>query len=374
MSETDRLLWLELPETVETDMGAFVLDPAIPLPVEANEHGSLDVETLEWEQIVAAILLVLADSPTHPHADYYRQLAQVLRPDLHANLQQGARRTMEDGQWDQAEDILLAWNGLYPQDAEARLAMARYYDQRSRYERRIGRISEAETLEQAAERAYTQILSADDARPEAWYHAGMFRYRHGAFQKAARTLETFLQIATEQGHAAEERPQQEARRILRFCQDGHMASDLYQGAYAALASGDIETGMQRARQFRDRHPELWPGWFLLGWGHRLQEEYKMAQEALSHAQERGCQEAELYNELAICARALNDFDAAAQALEAALQRDPYNITILSNMALVQQKKGQLQEARRWAETALTLAPNDEIARTLVQQLKSDEQD
>ena len=85
-----------------------------------------------------------------------------------------------------------------------------------------------------------------------------------------------------------------------------------------------------------------------------------------------CRESDLFNELAICTRALGDFDAAGSALNEALQLDPENTKIISNMALVQMEKGDRVEALRWLQTALTLNPEDEICRRMLDELNTED--
>lgn len=362
----ENLLWLDLPDDIETDMGAFVLNPSIPLPIEPDENGTMDMESVTWEKVIAAALLVLANRPSHEHADYYRAFLAALRPELETELSSAADTLINEGDWDRAEDILLALRGFRPDSMEARFAMAGFYDRRAERESKSGNRAKADSLEKSAEAAYNEILSDADAPAAAWYRAGVFRYRRGDFMKSAETLEAFLEIS-EDGDDAEE-----ARRIVRLCREEGQADELYQTAYAALTSGSIEEGTQLARRFRDKKPGSWPGWFLLGWGLRLSGDFKEAREALEGARDRGCRESDLYNELAICTRSLGDFDAAAAALEEALRKDPENIKIISNMALVQIERGDRKEAVRWLETALTLDPTDAICRKMLEELEVEE--
>lgn len=358
----ERLLWLDLPDDIETDMGTFALNPAIPLPIEPDEDGTMKMENVTWEKVIAASLLVLANLPSHEHAEYYRSFLLALRPELEAELTEAAEALISEGDWERAEDILLALRGLKPDSIEARYAMAGFYDRRGTKERKSGEAQKADSFGKSAEAAYNEILSDADAPAEAWYRAGVFRYKRGDFAKAAETLEAYLD-GNPEGEESED-----AARIVRLCREEGQADELYQTAYAALTAGRIEEGTELARQFRDRKPGGWPGWFILGWGLRLSEEYEAGREALEGARDRGCRESDLYNELAICTRSLGDYAAAAAALEEALKNDPENIKIISNMALVQIEKGDRAEAERWLETALTMDPGDPICKKMLEDL------
>ncbi|MCD6343620.1 MAG: tetratricopeptide repeat protein [Spirochaetaceae bacterium] len=358
----EKLLWINLPADIDTDMGAFTLNPEIPLPVEPDENGDVDMEEITWEKIIAASLLVLANSPSYEHADYYRAFLTALRPGLAAELMEAYRERINEADWTHAEDIILALRGLEPDSVEPRHAIAGLYNKRAVYERKSGDAQIAESYEGAAEAAYNELLSEDSAPVDAWYDAGLFRYKRGEFLGAAETLETFLMSAPEGPR------RKDAERLVRYCRDEGQADTLYREAYAALNAGQIEEGTRMAREFRDNRPEGWPGWFLLGWALRLSEEWQEAREALEGARERGCRESDLFNELAICTRALRDFDASSAALKEALKRDPENIKILSNMAIIHLEKGDKEEAVRWLQTALTMDPSDPISRQLLDDL------
>jgi len=360
----DRLLWIDLPEDIDTDMGAFTLNPEIPLPVEPDENGEMDIKEVTWEKVIAAVLLVLANSPSHEHAGYYRQFLTALRPGLAAELMEAYKERVNEADWDHAEDIILALRGLEPDSNEPRYALARLYDRKAYQERKSGNSRIAESYEGAAEAAYNELLSDDSAPRKAWYDAGKFRYEKGDFLRAAETLEAFLDTAPEGPERSD------AERLVRYCRDEGQADKLYREAYAALNAGQISEGTEMARKFRDTRPDGWPGWFLLGWALRLSEEWQEAREALEGARERGCSESDLFNELAICTRALKDFDASSAALEEALKRDPENIKILSNMAIVHLEKGDKEEAVRWLQTALTMEPADPICRKLLDDITS----
>ncbi|MCK5736223.1 MAG: tetratricopeptide repeat protein [Spirochaetaceae bacterium] len=358
----DNLLWINLPEDTDTDMGTFTLNTEIPLPVEPDENGEVDITEVTWEKVIAASLLVLANNPSHEHAGYYRRFLLALRPGLPAELTEASRERINEADWVHAEDIILALRGLEPDSIEPRYAMARLYDKRAGHERKSGDPQIAESYEGAAEAAYNELLSEDSAPGSAWYDAGIFRYKRGDFLRAAETLESFLDTADE----GEDRSK--AERMVRLCRDEGQADELYREAYAALNAGQISRGISMAREFRDQRPEGWPGWFILGWGLRLSEEWQSAREALEGAQERGCKESDLYNELAICTRALKDFDASSAALEEALKHDPENIKIISNMAIVHLEKGNREEAVTWLQTALTMEPSDPVCLQLLDDL------
>ena len=78
--------------------------------------------------------------------------------------------------------------------------------------------------------------------------------------------------------------------------------------------------------------------------------------------------ADTYNELAICNLELRDYAESERNLRAALQLDPENTKIMSNMGILAMKRGLLEEARRYFETIRELDPNDPLAPKYLDQL------
>lgn len=362
----ERLLWIELPEDGDRDIGGFALDPAIPLPIEEENNGEkgVDPESLTWEKVIAAVLLVLANRPSHRHADYYRNLLGVIRPSLATELMEAAESRAKERDWKSAEEVLLALRGLEPDETAHRLALAVLYDDRSSHESKSGDPATARNYSEAADAAYNELVSADAPSSRAWFRAGTFRFRQGRYSPAADALEAFLDAGTD------DEDTREAERLLRLCRVEGLADDVYQRAYADLVAGAVEDGLENANRFLADHPEGWPGWFLLGWGYRLSGRWEEGREALIKARDRGCREPDLWNELAICSMECGDGRGAEEALMKALEIDPENIKILSNMAMVKRRLGDVVEARRWLETATTLEPGDPIARRLLEEIDS----
>jgi tetratricopeptide (TPR) repeat protein len=358
----DRLVWIDLPDDADLDLGVFTIDPSVPLPLEMEEDGEVNLSDVTWEKVIAAMLLVLANSPSHEHAAYYRRFLNALRPELSAQLDQACRERLLDKDWNSAEDIALAMRGLEPEEARPRRVLAGLYAARAAEERKKGDPATADSYEASAEAAYSELLSDDAAPGEVWFEAGTFRYGRGDFLRAAETLESYLDFPESDAHRIE------AERLIRLCREDGQADELYRSAYAALTAGKVDEGTAMAREFRDRNPSGWPGWFILGWALRLSENWQEARESLEGARDRGCREGSLYNELAICTRALGDYDASAANLEDAVRLDPENTRIMSNMAIVQLELGREDEAVRWLETALTIDPTDTICRRLLDDL------
>ena len=78
------IIYIAVPESLERQVGELEINPEIMLPVEATggTGDRWDPSDLSWEQIIAAMLKILAYKPDHEHADYYRRFVLEARPDV----------------------------------------------------------------------------------------------------------------------------------------------------------------------------------------------------------------------------------------------------------------------------------------------------
>jgi cytochrome c-type biogenesis protein CcmH/NrfG len=115
------------------------------------------------------------------------------------------------------------------------------------------------------------------------------------------------------------------------------------------------------RDFLERYPAVWNGWFVLGWALRRLERWADGTAALKKAVELGGGNADTRNELAICLMETGELAAARRELEAALPDDPENVKIISNLGVLALKNGRHEEAAAFFRTVLEIDPADPLA-------------
>ena len=67
---------------------------------------------------------------------------------------------------------------------------------------------------------------------------------------------------------------------------------------------------------------------------------------------------------------LERFDESSNWLISALQQEPENIKIISNMGILALKQNQIEDAKGFFKTVLELNPQDYLAHTILQQIES----
>jgi tetratricopeptide (TPR) repeat protein len=354
------IVFLSVPESIRGQVesgGDFVIDPAIPIPVElAPGETGLDLEQLSWEMILSGMIRVVREDPDDEDADYYRRFVLSVKPDILRELTEAAILKANNGDYDLALEIMAALTGLFPRSPEVLLNRALILENRADTFARSGREDEAETENAAAHGLYQEILSLNPPYPNGLFNAGFFFMKLRDFSKARECFSAYIPLA-DNGEKKEK-----AEALVREIKTRELDDGEFRAAYEYIRRGEEEKGLHQIRSFLERRYDVWNGWFLLGWALRRLGRWADGAAAFEKALELGGDNCETRNELAICLMELGDYQAARKELETALREDPENIKIISNLGVLALKSGDDDEAAGFFRTVLELSPEDPLAR------------
>jgi Flp pilus assembly protein TadD len=142
----------------------------------------------------------------------------------------------------------------------------------------------------------------------------------------------------------------------------------FRDAFVSISKGEEERGIETIRQFLEKNPAVWNGWFLLGWGLRRMERWQDAKAAFLQAAAHGASNADTRNELAICCMELEQFDESEKYLRDALNLENENTKIMSNMGVLALRRDKKEEALSWFLTVLEYDPDDGLAKQMAEKL------
>ncbi|MEE8440831.1 MAG: tetratricopeptide repeat protein [Spirochaetia bacterium] len=367
-NQLENIIYIAVPEELERTIGDFQIDPDIMLPVElTGGTDKWDIHDLSWEQIVAAMLKILAHEPGHDDTEYYREFVLTVRPEIIDELTQTAVLKARNKDYDLAEEIFLALAGLQPGEQRPLVNLALLYEARANP---ASRSDDAQSLgEESSQsdadrtfRIYREIMEADDVLPEAHLNAGHFYLNQRNYARARDHLEAYCVSGTD------DEKKKEAARIVHEIDSQNLLDTLFKEAYDFIRMGREEEGVDRIRKFLESYPDVWNGWFLLGWGLRRLRKFAEASSAFERAMETGPRQIDTLNELAICAMELNDLEKAQALLVEALSEEPESTKIISNLGIVALKSDNLEEAKAYFLAVLEFAPNDEVAHSYLSRL------
>ncbi|MGP1454294.1 MAG: tetratricopeptide repeat protein [Treponema sp.] len=372
------LCYVSIPEayTLTAKIPGFDLSIPLPLLLPENEQN-FNTDVISEEMILAGMLMVFAYEKENQHLDYYREIFKKLRPDIRAEMTSAAILKIKNGDFDLAEDILFALEGLFPDDMRIKLNTVLLLDERARFYEQIGSQGDAAYYTEKALTAYEELLACKEPLPDTFFNAAFFFIGQKNYQKAKSLFEVYLAHETETSETASVR-KAKAEELIHWISTQALDDELFKTAYDLTQSGEEEKALEHIRMFLEHHPKVWNAWFLLGWTLRKQGRWLDAYSAFMHCFELTKQDHEallsaycdICNELAICLMELERFDESSHWLISALQQEPENIKIISNMGILALKQNQTEDAKGFFKTVLELNPQDYLAHTILQQLES----
>lgn len=375
MKELDSLFFIQLPENYTIASAIPDFDPSIPLPIQlpAGEEN-IQPKEITQEMILAGMLTVFAYDRDNLHTQYYRDIFLNLKPNIRAEMTEAAIIKTKNGDFELAEELLLALEGLFSADMFTKLNLALLMEERSRFYREAGADDEADYYNDEAFHFYKEVLAAEPPIPQAFFNAGFFFIKQSNYAKARSVFETYLQLEDTTTDTAETR-KQKARDLIDWINTQALDDDLFKEAYDFMQMNQEEKALERIREFLSHHPKVWNAWFLLGWALRRLNRWEDAKAAFLHCLELGQDNEEIKttysdicNELSICLTELKEYQKAEKWLLSALAEEPENIKIISNLGSLALKKGKTEEAKGFFRTVLEINPTDNLAKMMLAQL------
>ena len=375
----ESVFYISIPENFAASDEAFKIDPKILLPVQKKPEeapGSFNPTEITTEQILAGILTVLAYDKKNEHLDYYRSIIKKVKPNIKKELCEAAILKTKNEDFDLAEEIFLALNGLDPEDPAIILNLALFLDQRADSYRNSGLNDDADAYDNDAGEYYNSAMNAEPPLPDAFFNAGFYYMKQHKYREAKDAFETYVALTCdvsddelgENGVYKKER----AQEILDNIKNQNMDDESFRAAYDFISKGQEEKGLEEIRRFLQNNPKVWNAWFMLGWGLRRLERYGDAKMAFLEALKcGGDSNADTYNELSLCHVQEKEFDEAKNALLKAMAIEPESTKIISNLGYLALAQGNKEEARKFFTTVLEYDSNDRIAASELAKLEQE---
>jgi tetratricopeptide (TPR) repeat protein len=343
--------------------GGFAIDSSIPIPVELPPgKTTLDFDKLSWEMIIAGMLRVIAEGEVESgDLDYYRRFVLAIKPNIVVEFTETAVLHARNRNFGPAREILTVLLGLAPDAPELLLNLALVLEDHASALERAGREADAETENEKAHAIYRKILALDTPFPNGLFNAGFFYLKQHSFDRARACFAAYHPLADNQAK------KEKARAIIREISSRSLDDEIFREAYDFIRVGEEQKGLEKIRDFLERHPAVWNGWFILGWALRRLGRWEDGAASFRKAVELGGGNCDTRNELAICLMEHGDYDAARKELELALREEPENVKVISNLGVLSLKRGDRNEAMGFFRTVLEIEPDDPIAKSYLTQ-------
>ncbi len=361
MSKLESVKFITLPKSMEDQITGFKIDSTIPIPVQMKEGSKhLDPEDVTIESIVAGMLVTIAYKEKDKNLDYYRSFVLAVQPNAIEELNTAAITKEKQKDYPFAEQLFLTVYHMLPQSASC-INLATLYSSWAVHERDEGDEKAEEfylskclnTLEEGLER----FGENEDILAE----LGSFHTYLGNLDIAEGYLKRYMAVA-EEGER-----KQKLKKMLKDVSFRIDSDNEIKQAYDFMMLDEEDKALETIESFIKKNPKLWHGHFIKGWALRRLKRYKEAEDELLRCISCGESNADIYNELSICALEKGDKELAKSYLDAAVDMDPENLTLVSNLAFLHLRDDEFDEAKEWIEKCRKLAPEDSQVRQMMKE-------
>lgn len=359
-TQLNNIYYISMPPEHETKIGDFTIDTSIKLPVETSDIANWDIKNLSWEMIISAMLKIMAYQPDHENIDYFRDFIFAVRPNIIGELSDSGIIKSKNRDFDLANEIFLAIEGLSPGNDRNALNIALLQEEKLNFMEASG--DNGEEQQKLVEKLYLNLLDRDAVLSDTYFNAGYFFIKTRNFDKAENCFKSFIFSSDN------EEKIDKAKKVLNEYKVLIDNEDIFNKAYSAILDEDEHNAISILESFLDNNPLVWNAWFLLGWAYRRISNFTEAKTALLKALNINSKESEIYNELAICTMESGNYSESRSYLETALTLNPDDLKIISNMGILEMKLGNINSAKKFFETVLVLDQNDPIAKSYLDQL------
>lgn len=356
----ENIYFISLPPEQEKEIGNFKLDTNIKLPVETESIENWNPEDLTWEMIISAMLKIMAYDPGAENISYYREFIFAVRPNIINELSDSGIIKSKAGDFDLANEIFLAIEGLSPGNDRNALNIAIVQEEKLKHLESDNQIIDDQL--ELVQNLYSKLLNREEVLNDTYFNAAYFYINIRDFDKAEKCLTAFVDSSDD------ELKVKKAKELLDSYKGLIKHEDIVNKAYNEIVNENEHKAISILEEFHNENPTVWNSWFLLGWANRRISNFTQGQAALTKALSLNSKESDIYNELAICYLESGDYVNSKATLESALSIDPENLKIISNLGYIELKLGNKDLAKQFFNTVLALDPQDKVAKSYIEQI------
>jgi tetratricopeptide (TPR) repeat protein len=339
-------------------IGNFKVREDIPLPVYVEDEKKFSVDNINPDNIISGMIKILMEDSQNDHLEYYREFIFTVQPEIEARLSSIGYDAEKNMKFQDAIDIYRVLLALKPDSINSNLNLAICYDEFSQYLFSHGRENEALKMEELSFDFFKIVENFDDKPDNAYYYLGRFFLYRENYQKARENLEEFIR------NTDDEERKKEAGEILTDINNSGMMDENYKSSMEMITADKNEAAVDYINRYIEKYPDSWHGYYIKGQALRKMENFKDAVDIFNKALSLNPDSSDIYNEIGLCHMDLKDFAKSELNFYRALKKNPEDLAILTNLAILNFRRGNKTEAVKYCDIILEYDPNDLYAKDL----------
>ena len=354
--ELKDIRFITLPD--ERKIGDVTIRSDIPIPVQFPQGSVTD--DIDFNSIVAGLIKIVAWDPENKDIEYYKKLLLELQPDVVKELNLAAIAKSKKKDFEFAEELMLAVNHL--SDApESYINLAVLYAQMTVELHKKNDDTKADMYDDKIIAILNECKSRHEKYAATYSEISAFHMRHGDIESARDYLAKYTELEKDK------KKREEAQGTLKSIEKMLASKDQIMYAYDKMMMGCADDALEIMNKYIAANEKRWESFFLRGWAKRVLEDYNGAQKDLLESIRIDGKNAEVYNELSICARESGDTELAKSYLQIAVDLDGDDVIYLSNLAFLHLASGEFEESRELLEKARKIDPEDPQLKYLIEE-------
>ena len=354
--ELKDIRFITLPD--ERKIGDVTIRSDIPIPVQFPQGSVTD--DIDFNSIVAGLIKIVAWDPENKDIEYYKKLLLELQPDVVKELNLAAIAKSNKKDFEFAEELMLAVNHL--SDApESYINLAVLYAQMTVELHKKNDDTKADMYDDKIIAILNECKSRHEKYAATYSEISAFHMRHGDIESARDYLAKYTELEKDK------KKRDQAQSTLKSIEKMLTSKDQIMYAYDKMMMGCADDALEIMNKYIASNEKRWESYFLRGWAKRVLEDYSGAQKDLLESIRIDGKNAEVYNELSICARESGDTELAKSYLQIAVDLDGDDVIYLSNLAFLHLASGEFEESRELLEKARKIDPEDPQLKYLIEE-------
>lgn len=352
--ELKDIQFITLPD--DRTVGDVKIDSSIPVPVQIPEGKT--PKDIDFNSVVAGLIKVVAWKPENKNIEYYKKLLLKMRPDAVRELNLAAIAKSEKKEFEFAEEMMLAVNRL-SEAPESYVNLAVLYAQMTVQLRKDKKDVQADMYDDKILQILNECKEKYENYAPVYSEISAFHMRHGDVENARDYLAKYTELETNSKKKAK------AKKTLVSINSMLESKDRIMYAYDKMMMGCADEALDIMNKYIAGNEKQWESFFIRGWAKRVLEDYAGAQTDLLESLRIDGRNAEVYNELSICARESGDTELAKSYLQIAVDLDDEDTVYLLNLAFLHLASKEYAECRELLEKARVLDPEDPQLKYLI---------
>ena len=344
-----------------------------PLPVQLTDKEISPDKGITSEAIIAGLIIVVSEGveqlknvETLKDADhekafsYYKELLLFLQPDAEKTLSLAgiARSNAEDFEF--ATQLFTAVINLSPSDTNYINLATMYAKQASKYKKE----NNTKLSDIAEDNLFSVLHEGLEKNPSSYAlkaELGAYHLRHKDLDVAYEFFNSFLE------NSPKGKQREEISKIVSDLKEILDDENAIFSAYDQIMLENFDKALSILDNFQKNNADAWEGWFLRGWALRCQQKFEEAKKSLLISIEKDFGKSEIYNELSLCCKALEETELAKEYLNIANELDEENVIYLANLSFLHLADKEFDKAKYYLEKARALDENDPQVKALIEE-------